>query len=119
MHDPQVRLTEEERRRLDELEAALREEDPRLAHQLQNARRVPVLGLVAPGELMRRGRVGGALATIGAIMTIALFVYSLWLAVVGLLLLALGSYLLLTAPGLERGLRRLEAWLTKDRENAR
>jgi hypothetical protein len=113
MRDPQVRLTEEERRRLDELEAALRAEDPRLARQLQSARRVPLVGVVLSARPPARGVIGALLVLLGAVLSIAALTVSLPLAIAGTVLMAGGGYLALTANVVASRLRRLEAWLSR------
>jgi hypothetical protein len=111
MRDPQVRLTEEERRRLDELEAALREEDPRLARRLQSARRVPLVGVVLSARPPARGPIGALLVVIGAVLTIATLTISLPLSIAGTLMMAFGGYFALTATVVRLRLRQFEAWL--------
>lgn len=111
MRDPQVRLTEEEQRRLAALEAALCEEDPRLARRLRSARRIPVLGVVLASAPPARGAYGLLLTAIGALVTIATFTWLIPLAIVGCVVMAGGAYLALTAPALQSALRRFDAWL--------
>ena len=111
MRDPQVRLTEEERRRLDELEAALLAEDPRLARRLQSARRVPLVGVVLAARPLARGSVGAFLVLAGAVLSIAMLTIWLPLAIAGTVLMAFGGYLVLTANVVRVRLRQFEAWL--------
>jgi hypothetical protein len=111
MRDPQVRLTEEERRRLDELEAALRAEDPRLARRLQSAKRVPLVGVVLAARPLARGSIGALLVLAGAVLSIAMLTIWLPLAIAGTVLMAFGGYLVLTASVVRLRLRQFEAWL--------
>jgi hypothetical protein len=113
MRDPQVRLTDDERRRLEELEAALRDEDPRLARRLQSARRVPFLGVVLAARPPARGPIGALLVVAGAVLSVLMLTVSLPLAIVGTLLMAGGGYLVLTANVVCLRLRQLEAWLSR------
>lgn len=111
MRDPQVRLTEEEQRRLAALEAALCEEDPRLARRLRSARRIPVLGVVLASAPPARGTYGLLLLALGAVVTIATFTWMIAVAVVGCVLMAAGAYAALSSPALQASLRRIDSWL--------
>jgi hypothetical protein len=111
MRDPQVRLTEEERRRLEELEAALREDDPRLERRLQCTRRVPLFGLVLTTSPPARGVIGTLLVVVGALLAVVMLTISLPVAIAGTVSMAAGGYLVLTTAAVTVRLRRLEAWL--------
>jgi hypothetical protein len=82
MHDPDVRLTDEEQRRLEALDAALAADDPDLA-----------LGVRMPSQRI----VGAVAAVVGALIVVLTFTRALAVAFGGSLLLAAGLYLLLTA----------------------
>lgn len=118
MHEPQVRLTEEERRRLEELEAAFRMEDPRLDRRLKSARRIPLAGVVLAAAPPARGAIGLAMVAIGAILCIATLTLWLPLAIAGAVLMALGGYLTTTAASTCDLLRRLNARLRRGSASA-
>jgi hypothetical protein len=109
MRDPHVRLTEEEQRRLEALEAALTADDPQLARRLRCGRRLPVLGVVS-GGLPARGPVGAVLLAAGAVMVVVSLLVSLAVAVAGSVAVAAGAYLLLTCNTSVRTLHRFDAW---------
>jgi hypothetical protein len=111
MRDPQVRLTEEEQRRLAALEAALCDEDPRLARRLRSARRIPVLGLVLSGAPPARGVYGLLLLALGAVVTLVTFTSMIAVAIAGCVAMAIGAYAALTAPALQTALQRCGSWL--------
>ncbi|HEX7096202.1 MAG TPA: DUF3040 domain-containing protein [Acidimicrobiales bacterium] len=119
MRDPQVRLTEEEQRRLAALEAALCAEDPRLARRFRTACRIPGLGVVLAAVPPARGTYATMLVVIGAVAVIATFTSLFAVAVAGLVVMALGSYLGLTAPGVRARLRAFGRWLRTRSSEAR
>jgi hypothetical protein len=110
MRDPHVRLTEEEQRRLEALEAALTAEDPRLARRLRSGRRLPIIGIVLGGGGPSRGLIGACLLLVGGIMAVSALLISIAVAIAGCVALAAGGYLMLTCPRAQRIVRRFDAW---------
>jgi hypothetical protein len=110
MRDPQVRLTEEEQRRLEALEAALTAEDPRLARRLRSGRRLPVIGVVQGVCAPSRGLVGICLLCVGGVMVVAALLVSITIAIAGSVAIAAGGYLTLTCERSVRLVRRFDAW---------
>jgi hypothetical protein len=110
MRDHHVRLTDEEQRRLDALEAALAAEDPDLARRLRSGRRLPVLGCVLAGP-PARGLIGSGLVTAGALLVLFTLMTSTALAIGGCVAIAAGGYLTLTSGRVVRALNRFDCWL--------
>ena len=109
MRDPHVRLTEEEQRRLEALEAALAAEDPDLARRLRSGRRLPLIGCVLAGP-PARGLTGAALLTVGAVVVLASLLVSTVVAFIGCVAMAAGGYLVLTCAHAVRTFRRFSTW---------
>jgi hypothetical protein len=110
MQDPHLRLSEEEQRRLDALDAALSADDPRLARRLRSSRRIPLVGLVVGGG-PSRGTVGVALVAVGIVTVLAAVLRSTPVAIAGCVAIALGGYLVLTCARIVRAGRRFDTWL--------
>jgi hypothetical protein len=83
--DDEPGLTPQERSTLDPLEAALKDNDPKLQHRL-TPRSNPLRRL----EPRRRFTIGLVAATIGLMITMGSFTWSLPVAVVGLVLAGAG-----------------------------
>jgi hypothetical protein len=111
MRDPHVRLTEEEQRRLEALEAALSEDDPRLARRLSSARRIPLVGLVLAARPPSRGVLAILSLSMGAALVLATLLVSPFIAFGGVLLMAAGGYLTTTTPRVVRVLDRVGRWI--------
>jgi hypothetical protein len=110
MRDHHVRLTDEEQRRLEALEAALDAEDPDLARRLRSGRRLPLVGCVLAGP-PARGLIGITLLTAGVLVVLLSLMSSSAVAIGGCLAIALGGYLLLTCGRVVRALNRFDCWL--------
>jgi sulfite exporter TauE/SafE len=97
MHDPDVRLTDEEQRRLEALDAALSADDPHLARRMRRAHRNRVMDVLLNMRLPSQRVVGAVCALLGAVVVVVSFTRSVAVAFGGSVLLATGIYLLCTA----------------------
>jgi hypothetical protein len=109
MRDPHVRLTEEEQRRLEALEAALAAEDPDLARRLRSGRRLPLVGYVLAGP-PARGLIGTILLIAGTIAVLAALITSTVVAFIGCVAMAAGGYMVLTCARATRMFHRFDTW---------